>query len=43
MEPTYFEIFSMEWAKACYKLNPSVENKNRLNEIKKIIKQKKSE
>ena len=41
MELTYFELFSYEWAKACYMVNPSIENKKRLLEIKKVINGKK--
>lgn len=41
MELTYFEWFSFEWAKVCYKLNPTEENKKRLKEITKVIKEKK--
>lgn len=41
MEITFFEIFSLEWAQACYKLNPNAENKRRLAEIKKVIREKK--
>ena len=40
MELTSFEAFSLEWAKACYAVNPTVENKKRLAEIKKVVKQK---
>lgn len=40
MELTYFEWFSYEWAKACFKLNPNAENKKRLSEIKKVIREK---
>lgn len=41
MELTYFEIFSFEWAKACYKLNPYSKNLAQLNAIKKVIREKK--
>lgn len=37
---TSYEIFSLEWAKACCKLNPNVENKKRLADIQKIIREK---
>lgn len=40
MSLTSFEIFSLEWAQACFKLNPNMENKKRLAEIRKIIKEK---
>ena len=40
MDITGFEIFSLEWAQACYKLNPNTENKKRLAEIKKVIREK---
>jgi hypothetical protein len=40
MQPTTFEIFSLDWAEACYKLNPTIENKKRLAEIKKVIREK---
>ena len=40
MQPTTFEIFSLEWAKACFKLNPNAENKKRLAEINKAIREK---
>ena len=41
MKVTYFEWFSLEWSKACYKLNPTEENKKKLNDIVKKIKEKK--
>ena len=40
MQLTAYEIFSLEWAEACYKLNPNSENKRRLSEIKKVIREK---
>ena len=40
MALTTYDMFSLEWAKACFKLNPTNENKRRLSEVKKAIKNK---
>lgn len=40
MALTTYDMFSLEWAKACFKLNPTNKNKRRLSEVKKAIKNK---
>ena len=34
---TQYEIFTYEWAKACFALNPNLQNEKRLKEIEKVI------
>ncbi len=41
MEATYFDWFSLEWAKACYKMNPTDENRKRLCDVVKRLKEQK--
>lgn len=38
-----YDVFCKEWAKACYKLNPSEQNRVRLEQSKKSPAEKESE
>ena len=40
MALTKNEVFMVEWAKVCFKLNPTVENKKRLNDANKMLKER---
>ena len=40
MALTKNEVFMVEWAKFCFKLNPTVENKKRFADAKKMMRER---